>query len=202
MTGVGITLPNKTHVDFDPSVSLGRNRTHLPVLFDTGATHNYLTNDLYFAIGALYPDAKWYRDREGQPAFKVPCDAPLGTLDYTFGETTIKVPFQESLDRDDVSGFCNFGFRLGPQDEGKIPYILGDTFMRGAYMVFDLDNDEFWMGEKADCGSNIVAVGKGKDAVPVVPGCGSGIGDKPKPTKTGYKPPPAPTALERGDFVY
>lgn len=41
-------------------------------------------------------------------------------------------------------------------------------------MIFDLDNDEIWMGETANCGSNIVAVGKGKDAVPIMPSCGSG----------------------------
>jgi hypothetical protein len=62
--------------------------------------------------------------------------------------------------------------------------------MRGVYMVFDMDNDEIWMGETADCGSNVVPIGKGKDAVPVVEGCGTVA----KPTSTRYQPPPAPTA--------
>jgi len=167
-----------------------------------GTPTNLLPNALYFTIAQLYPDAEPYEHRLGFPAYKVPCDAPHGTFDYTFGNVTIKVSFQESLWKDPKTGICTFGFSLGPQDTGKIPFILAAAFMRGAYMAFDLDNDEIWMGETADCGSNIVPVGKGKDAVPVVPGCGSGIGDKPKPTRTGYKPPPAPTALERGDFVY
>jgi hypothetical protein len=66
----------------------------------------------------------------------------LGTFDYTFGNYTIKVSFQDSLYKDDVDGTCTFGFTLGPQGEGLVPHILADAFMRGAYMVFDMDNDE------------------------------------------------------------
>jgi hypothetical protein len=63
--------------------------------------------------------------------------------------------------------------------------------MRGAYMVFDMDNDEIWIGGSVDCGSNIVPIGKSKDAVPMVPGCEAEVA--PEPTTTGYGPPPTPT---------
>jgi len=178
-----MTLPNKTHVEFDPSI-WRENKTSLPVIFDMGTPTNLLPNNLYFAIGELYPDAIPYRHPLGFTAYKVPCDAPLGTFDYTFGSYTIKVSFLDSLWKDPADGHCTFGFTLGPQDEGAIPYILADTFMRGAYMVFDMDNDEIWIGESADCGSKVVPIGKGKDAVPIVPGCEAK--HEPEPTKSGY----------------
>jgi hypothetical protein len=185
-----MTLPNKTSIEFD-SALWRENMTHLPVLFDMGTPTNLLPNDLYFVIGDSYPDAIPYTHPLGFPAYKVPCDTPLGTFDYTFGNYTIKVSFLNSLYKDNVDGICTFGFSLGPQGEGKVPYILADSFMRGAYMVFDMDNDEIWMGETADCGPHIVPIGKGKDAVPVIPGCEAEVA--PKPTTTGYSPPHAPT---------
>jgi hypothetical protein len=187
-----MTLPNGTSITFDTETWKGNNTdpAGLRVLFDTGTPTNLLPNNLYFAIGDLYPDAIPYTHPLGFPAYNVSCDAPSGTFDYTFGNHTIRVSFQDSLFKDDTSGVCTFGFTLGPQDTGQIPYILADSFMRGVYMVFDMDNDEIWMGETADCGSNVVPIGKGKDAVPVVEGCGTVA----KPTSTGYQPPPAPTA--------
>ncbi|KAF2830170.1 acid protease [Ophiobolus disseminans] len=196
LTQLAITLPNKTSTEFDPAIWRGNNSNGLPVLFDMGTPTNLLPNALYFAIGSLYPDAMSYDSGHGWPAFKVPCDAPHGSFDYTFDNVTIKVSLKDSLHKNPKINICSFGFTLGPQDSGRIPFILGDSFMRGAYMVFDLDNDEIWMGETADCGSNIVPVGKGKDAVPVVPGCGSGAGTESKPTQTGYVPPPAFTAMK------
>jgi hypothetical protein len=124
-----------------------------------GTPTNLLPNSLYFAIGKLYPDATQHIHRLGFPAYKVPCDAPFGTFDYIFGNQTIKVPFLDSLYKDGDN--CTSGFTLGPQDTGQIPLILGDASIRGVYMAFDLDNDEIWIGETADCGSKRCAYWKG-----------------------------------------
>jgi len=40
--------------------------------------------------------------------------------------------------------------------------------MRAAYVFYDLDAEHIWMGERANCGSKIVATGKG---VEMVEGC-------------------------------
>jgi hypothetical protein len=93
-------------------------------------------------IGDLYPDAIQSIHKVGYPAYKVHCDVSSGTFDYTFGNYTIKVSFVDSLYRDNIDGICTFGFSLGRQGEGRVPYILADSFMRGAYMVFDMNNDE------------------------------------------------------------
>lgn len=193
LTNFELTMPDRSSIEIHPTVWMGNHSDGLPVLFDTGAPMNLLPNALYFAIGNIYPGAVPYASPNGNPAFEVPCAAPTGSFDYTFGNTTVKVSFQDSVHKDRETGKCNFGFSLGPQDSGTIPFILGASIMRGAYMVFDNENSEVWMGEKADCGSNVVPLGKPNDTVPVVPGCGSGGGDGTKPTTTSVYAPPKMT---------
>jgi hypothetical protein len=48
------------------------------------------------------------------------------------------------------------------------------------------------MGESADCGSNLVPIGKGMNAVPVIPGCEAEF--MAQPTTTGYGPVFTPRA--------
>jgi hypothetical protein len=47
-----------------------------------------------------------------------------------------------------------------------------------------MDNDEIWIGESADCGSNMVLIGKGKDAVPIVLGCEAEVAPEPTTTQS------------------
>ena len=166
-----MTLPNKTIVTFDPAVWRQNKTAGLPVTFDAGTPTNLLPNELYFVIGAMYPDSVAYRHELGFWAFDVPCDAPNGTFDYSFGETMIKVLFQDSLYKYD-NGKCIFGLTLRPPPEvfGNVPFILADSFMRGAYMVFDTANTEIWIGENVDCGTNVVPIGKGmySSYIPVI----------------------------------
>ncbi len=48
--------------------------------------------------------------------------------------------------------------------------VLGDTFLRSAYVVFDWDNRNIHFAQSADCGENLVAIGKGANAVPSLTG--------------------------------
>lgn len=43
---------------------------------------------------------------------------------------------------------------------------LGDTFLRAAYVVYDQENRNLHLAQAADCGSNVVVIGTGPDAVP------------------------------------
>jgi hypothetical protein len=81
LTGLGMTLPNNTIVTFDPAVWRPNKTAGLPVTFDAGTPTNLLFNDLYFVIGAMYPDSVAYRYKLGFWAFHVPCNAPSGTFD-------------------------------------------------------------------------------------------------------------------------
>jgi hypothetical protein len=155
------------------------------MVLETGTTRNLISIDLCFAIGGLYPGTKQYMNPYGQPAFRVPCDAPSGSFDYTSGNHTAKISLSDSLYKDPESGTCSISFQLGPEEDedGSVPYILGDSFLRGAYTVFEMDN-----ANRHDIGTTIRFLPnpnfvKGKDAVPIIAGCE--VGKEPNATTTG-----------------
>lgn len=146
----------------------------LPVLLDSGSSLTYLpdslTWDIYNALEVTFDES------EGGAY----CDCRLAdtdnTLDFTFSEPKISVPMRE------------LAINPGPQEDGSnatfadgrplcifgiLPAftntaVLGDTFIRSAYVVYDLSNNEISIAQTdfdaAD--SNVVEIGTGSDAVP------------------------------------
>lgn len=55
----------------------------------------------------------------------------------------------------------------------SIPPLLGTPFLRSVYAVFDWDNQQVSLGQKANCTSSVVAIGSGPGAVPTTGGCAS-----------------------------
>lgn len=49
--------------------------------------------------------------------------------------------------------------------------VLGASFLRAAYVVFDAEGKDIWVGEKDDCGEHVVPMSK-ESGVPLVHGCG------------------------------
>ncbi|OIW22783.1 acid protease [Coniochaeta ligniaria NRRL 30616] len=124
----------------------------IPVFLDTGATMTLLPADLAQAVakdfGSTGADANGF--------YEVSCDLENvnGTLDFAFDGTTIRVPYREIIRY--VAGSpptCFLG--ISPSDSFT---LLGDTFMRSAYAVFDLDNNLIWMTQAANCGSTPAAL--------------------------------------------
>jgi hypothetical protein len=90
-----------------------------------------------------------------------------GTVDFKFGDKVIKVPYADFIWHNDDR--CV----LGVFQDDDFP-VLGDTFLRAAYVVYDWDNRNVWIANNEDCGTNLVAIGTGPDAVPDLVGeCGS-----------------------------
>lgn len=133
-------------------------------LLDSGTSSTLLNTDVFDALADGFGAVD-----VGESTFVVPCSvAELnGTIDYTFGGEggpTIKVPINQIIGQqvfdstqfDDPSGACDFGF--GPPIAGTA--ILGDTFLRNAYAVFDLDNNMGALAqavvEKTDTSSIVV----------------------------------------------
>lgn len=145
-----------------------------PVLLDSGSSLTYLPDDLtqaiYTAVGANF-------SARAQAAF-VSCDLSdsQDTLDFTFTEPKISVRMEEltinpgpqadgtTARLEDGSPLCIFG--ISPA--GGTTAVLGDTFIRSAYLVYDLSNNELSMAPTNFNGSdsNVVEIGTGTEAVP------------------------------------
>jgi hypothetical protein len=151
----------------------------LATVLDSGTTLTYVPPDLYNQV-ASFANVMAY---EGMESGLVECEAMAqykGTLDFGFvgsGGPVISVPFSElcfpytddsghPLSFDNGATACYFG--LAPtQDNTQI--LFGDTFLRSAYVVYDLDRKEIAIAP-TDFNSdvtNIVEIGgSGSSATP------------------------------------
>ncbi|KAH8747426.1 aspartic peptidase domain-containing protein [Hyaloscypha sp. PMI_1271] len=164
MTSVGITKPGAAPKTYSGlSTPAGQ-----PVFLDSGGTLSRLPTTLFNAILADFPTAT--ADPAGSGIYEVPCSvaAQDGTMDFGFGNTVVHVPFHEFIWQADTN-LCALGVVA---DDSS--FVLGDTFLRAAYVVYDQDNQNLHIANAADCGTNLVAISKGVDAVPSITGaCGS-----------------------------
>lgn len=140
VTLTGLRLGNATEIAADG--------TALAVLLDSGSSLTYLPDamvqDIYAAVGAQY-------DADEGAAY-VPCSLAKDTrnLTFTFSSPSVAVEMNELvLDlvtaggrrptfQDGVTTACLFG--IAPAGQGT--NVLGDTFLRSAYVVYDLDNNQ------------------------------------------------------------
>lgn len=143
------------------------------VLLDTGSSLTYLpdamTEAIYEQVSAQYDSS------EG--AAYVPCSlaSNTSTLNFTFSTPMISVPMDElvlsitssngkPLTFSDGTTACLFG--IAPA--GSSTAVLGDTFIRSAYLVYDLANNEISIAQTNfnATTTNIVEIGTGSTAVP------------------------------------
>ncbi|KAK4580385.1 hypothetical protein LTR86_000588 [Recurvomyces mirabilis] len=110
-----------------------------PALLDSGTSLMYLPNDIttsiYNAVGAEYDS------RQGAAFVNCNLANSQATIDFTFSSPTIRVGMDELVI---VAGesrgqpVCILG--IAPA-QGSTP-VLGDTFLRSAYVVYDITNNE------------------------------------------------------------
>ncbi|KAK4147362.1 putative eukaryotic aspartyl protease [Dichotomopilus funicola] len=150
MTGVGLTLTDGSVVQSE--------ELEVPVFLDTGATLSHLPTRIYEALAGSFPDAQ-YDPNSG--FYILPCEYTEmpGSIDFYFSGKAIRVPLNDFIWEN--GAYCILG--VTPEDEEP---ILGDTFLRAAYVVYDQDNRNLHLAQAADCGSHLVAIGSGADAVP------------------------------------
>ncbi|KAL4938737.1 aspartic peptidase domain-containing protein [Aspergillus oleicola] len=150
----------------------------LVALLDSGSTLTYLPSDL---VQQIYNDLDVHFFEPEQFGY-VPCNTYVsGRTDYavtfTFSGATIRVPLSELVLRDAMA-YAGDTFDINGEESclfGILPAadffpILGDTFLRSAYVVFDLDNNEISLAQAnrdPDPGDDeIVEIGNGDDPVP------------------------------------
>jgi hypothetical protein len=170
----------------------------LAVLLDTGSTLTYLPDDL---VEEIYNKTNAVFEPQEGVAF-VPCALGEQTANMTFffsEPASIAVPLSELvINLVDVTGrqlsfsngvpACLFG--IAPA--GQSASVLGDTFLRSAYVVYDLDNNEISMAQTVfnATTSDIVEIGKGKSSVP-----GSSAVSRPVAAASGL---PSSSIISRG----
>lgn len=154
MTNIGITLPDgesATSDDFS-----------LPVFLDSGGTLSRLPTAIFQAIGDSFPGAQL--DPKSGFYYSDCAVGDVGSVDFHFGSKVIRVPFEDFIweagDNECVLGIL-------PEEE---EFVLGDSFLRAAYVVYDQDNRNLHLAQAANCGTNLVAISSGPDAVPSVTG--------------------------------
>lgn len=145
----------------------------LAVLLDSGSSLTYLPDTwvetVYNQVGAQY-DAS-----EG--AAYVPCSLANNStsLEFTFTSPAIKVGMDELvLDLVTTNGkrptfsngvtACLFG--IAPAGSGT--NVLGDTFLRSAYVVYDIANNEISLAQTSfnATKTNVIEIGTGTSSVP------------------------------------
>ncbi len=167
ITLTGIQLSNST-----TNSTIGSDMA-LAVLLDSGSSLTYLPDgmvqSLYQQIGAEFD--------ETEGAAYVPCSLAdtKTTLSFTFSEPSISVGMNELvLDLVTSSGkrptfqsgvtACLFG--IAPAGTGT--NVLGDTFLRSAYVVYDLGNNAISLAQTKfnSTTSKVVEIGTAAGAVP------------------------------------
>jgi hypothetical protein len=120
------------------------NNIAVGALLDSGSSLMYLPNDItnaiYNAINANY-------DRSQGAAF-VNCDlaSSSATIDFTFSGATIQVPWNELVI---PIGYSNGqpACIVGISPSNGATAVLGDTFLRSAYVVYDIANNEISLAQ-------------------------------------------------------
>jgi len=160
--------------DSTGTTQFSQNDFPLAAVLDSGTTLTVIPPDMW-TILANYFNA--VDDPSYGPVVSCGIATVDGSLDFGFGGsggTTISVAFSElaiplydnqghHLTFADGSDACQFG--LSPATSGE-PILLGDTFLRSAYVVYDLDSQEIGIAPTVfeSKKSNIVELGTGSAA--------------------------------------
>jgi hypothetical protein len=158
----GIALKNSSGTTtYSQSIPVG-------VLLDSGSSLTYLpddvVNDIYNDLGVTY------ESESGVGYIECSKGTKDSSINYTFSSATINVGLNEL-----VIDVGNFYFRNGKRacvfgivPAGHSTSVLGDTFLRSAYVVYDLANNEISLANtnfNSD-GNDISEIGTGTDSVP------------------------------------
>ncbi|KAI1820851.1 aspartic peptidase domain-containing protein [Xylaria intraflava] len=152
------------------STSFTDSNLPLPVIVDSGTTLSLLPESIVNKLAAQFPGAT----PDGNGGYQVDCayQGRDGSVDFEFlagTETvTINVAYRDFIWNSGGSCF------LGASYSKSIGvWILGDTFLRGAYVAFDQTNNALFMSNYIPCDgrrSKLVAVPAGPNAAGNIPG--------------------------------
>jgi len=150
-----VALSSLSLTDASGKVAFSQSNLALPVILDSGTTATYLPDSV---INPILSGAGTIDD----PDFGliVPCSLSSSPANFSFGfggtgGPTIVVPFGEFVTpiflqdgsqpifRKTKQPICSFGLL----SSGTGPILFGDTFLRSAYVVYDLTNNQIGMAQ-------------------------------------------------------
>lgn len=130
------------------------------IMLDSGTTitrmHWSAAQPILEALGAV---------DDGEGYFYTDCEMreAAGSVDFGFGNKTVRVPFSDFILEMGTSLYCAIGMVVTTDQQ-----ILGDSVLRAGYFVFDWDNEAVHIAQAANCGGeDIVAI---EGSVPNVTG--------------------------------
>ena len=132
-----------------------------PVVLDSGSSLSYLPQSV---VSRMASDLGARYDSSSQ-LYLVPCSKRTATdsFDFAFSGFTLRVPFNEFIWNVDGRN-CVLGAEPVDPSSG-ITVLLGDTFMRSAFAVFDQTSNAIYMAPYVNCGQNEQAIPAGNGAV-------------------------------------
>ncbi|KAK9380684.1 aspartic peptidase domain-containing protein [Kockiozyma suomiensis] len=167
LDGYGYSDADGTETSIDSSLKLA-------VLLDSGTSFIYLPpavqSRIANASGASYNDDLGY--------YIIPCPEVANSaafVEFYFDGVTINVPVSQIFVAATDANNNPINYNNGEQvclltvlDNTQIEVaILGDTFLRSAYVVYDLDNNQAGLAQSKynATASDVVAIGTGPDAI-------------------------------------
>lgn len=161
LTGVAFASEHDSHSYSSASLPVA-------VLLDSGSSLTYLPDSL---VKDIYDDFGVVYEPSSGVGF-VPCNLAMNdtSITYTFSSPTITVDVKELILESgplyfrDGTRACPFGI----VPAGDSTAVLGDTFLRSAYVVYDLSNNEISLANTNfnPTSDDILEIGSGKDSVP------------------------------------
>lgn len=124
-------------------------------VLDTGASFSYFPDSVLRSMA---------RDIGGQYSanaglYLVPCSLLQedGTFDFAFSGGVVKIPIRDMIIQDTEAQVCALAADKELANSG-IQMLLGDSFLRSVYVVFDQTTNTIGMAPYVDCGSNEQAI--------------------------------------------
>jgi hypothetical protein len=170
LTGLSVTAPGSS------ASGVGSSSLYpLSVLLDSGSSYMSLPSSMVTSIASAM-GASYSSTLGGYILSNCDQQYSSGTLDFFFSGFEIKVPYSEFIVNPTATDGSFFKYNNGENvcmigaiaGSSQQTAVLGDTFLRSAYVVYDLDNQEISLGQTVfnATSSNIQAIPSGKNAVP------------------------------------
>ncbi|GJC81091.1 candidapepsin-3 [Colletotrichum liriopes] len=150
----------------------------MPVFLDSGATLTLLPEELANMVAADFGSP----GVDANGFYPVSCNLVglNGTVDFDFEGMKIQVPYREMIrELRTTPPTCYLG--IVPNSDFT---LLGDTFLRSAYAVFDLDTNVAYLAQYNNCGTRTMPISRPEDIAAIRGLCPNPVGTIASPPAT------------------